>query len=72
MCGKMLYTGGLTWHDLAYETTASLHSTIQRAHVQAPVYVYVPVSNVGVYVSDLKDSVEQSDDFSCPHAGNEG
>lgn len=64
----MLFTGGLTGHDLAYEITASLHSTIRfvRECVRAPLYVYAPASNERVYVSDVKDSVEQSDDSNFP------
>lgn len=35
----MLYTGSLTYYDLAYETAAFLHSSV---HSHAPVYVYMP------------------------------
>lgn len=64
-CGTQAVWPGTTWLMKQQLLSTQPYS----AYVRAPVYVYVPVPNVGVYVSDLKDSMEQSDDshFSCLH-----
>lgn len=48
----MLQAGGLTWHDLAYESPAGLHSAI-CVDVHTP--VRASVSNVAVNVSEIED-----------------
>lgn len=49
----MLQAGGLTWHDLAYESPAGLHSAI-CVDIHTP--VRASVSNVAVNVSEVEDS----------------
>lgn len=51
-CGRMLQAGGLTWRDLLYESSASLHSAMC-----VDVHTPVPIANVAFTTSGLEYGV---------------